>query len=165
MRDLDEKLAEVELYHHAQSYLNLNKLYFESRSREKPSFRIHERSLDTSSQNKIITYTGPRGGCGLEVAVDCCSELLASDSLLVDWFSLADCVSVPDSSLGDLISVSSDWLVSFFSSSVLLVPDNKIHYIFKMAGYVFKGSHIAIFMFVSLCNECYLSKDSLAPRL
>ena len=59
------------------------------------------------------------------MAVDCCSELLASDWLLVDWFSLADCVSVLDSSLGDLISVSSDWLVSFFSSSVLLVPDKR----------------------------------------
>ena len=43
MRDLDAKSAEVELYHHAQPYSNW--LDFESRSREKPSFRINERSL------------------------------------------------------------------------------------------------------------------------
>ena len=43
MRDLGEKPAEVEFYHHAQSCLN--KLDFESRSREKPSFRINEWSL------------------------------------------------------------------------------------------------------------------------
>ena len=40
MRDLDEKSAEVGFYHHAQSYSN--KLDFESRSREKPSFRIND---------------------------------------------------------------------------------------------------------------------------
>ena len=44
MRDLDEKSAEVELYHHAQPYSK--KLDFDSRSREKSSFRINERSLD-----------------------------------------------------------------------------------------------------------------------
>ena len=38
MRDLNEKSSEVELYHHAQSYSNL--LVFESKSREKHSFRI-----------------------------------------------------------------------------------------------------------------------------
>ena len=43
MRDLDEKSAEVELYHYAKSYSN--SFDFESRSREKPSFRINERSL------------------------------------------------------------------------------------------------------------------------
>ena len=43
MRDLNEKSAEAELYHHAQSYSN--QLDFESRSRENPSFRINERSL------------------------------------------------------------------------------------------------------------------------
>ena len=43
MRNLNEKLAEVELQHHTQSYAN--KLDFESRSHEKPSFRINERSL------------------------------------------------------------------------------------------------------------------------
>ena len=43
MRDLNEKSAEVGLYHNAQSYSNM--LDFESRSREKPSFRINERSL------------------------------------------------------------------------------------------------------------------------
>ena len=43
MRDLDEKSTEVELYHHAHPYSN--KLDFESRIREKPSFRINERSL------------------------------------------------------------------------------------------------------------------------
>ena len=43
MRDLDEKSAEVELYHHARPYSN--QLDFESRSSEKPSFRINERSL------------------------------------------------------------------------------------------------------------------------
>ena len=41
MRNLDEKLAEVELQHHTQSYAN--KLDFESS--EKPSFRINEQSL------------------------------------------------------------------------------------------------------------------------
>ena len=46
MRDLDEKSPEVELYHHAQSYSN--ELDFESRSREKPSFRINDRSLAMS---------------------------------------------------------------------------------------------------------------------
>ena len=44
MRDLDEKSAEVELYHHAQPYSN--SLDSESRSREKPSFRINEQSLE-----------------------------------------------------------------------------------------------------------------------
>ena len=43
MRDLNEKSAEAELYHSAQSYSNM--LDFESRSRKKPSFRINERSL------------------------------------------------------------------------------------------------------------------------
>ena len=43
MRDLDEKSAEVELYHHAHPYSN--EFDFDSRSREKPSFRINERSL------------------------------------------------------------------------------------------------------------------------
>ena len=43
MRALDDKSAEVELYHHAQYYSNY--LDFESKSREKPSFRINEWSL------------------------------------------------------------------------------------------------------------------------
>ena len=44
MRDLNVKSAEAELYHHAQPYSN--KLAFESKSRENPSFRINERSLE-----------------------------------------------------------------------------------------------------------------------
>ena len=44
MRDLNEKSAEVELYHHAQPYSN--SLDSESRSTEKPSFRINEQSLE-----------------------------------------------------------------------------------------------------------------------
>ena len=47
MRDLHEKSAEVELYHHAQPCSNW--LDFESGSREKPSFRINERILVTDA--------------------------------------------------------------------------------------------------------------------
>ena len=83
MRDLDEKSAEVELYHHARPYSN--QLDFESRSSEKPSFRINERSLgviytiaDRSVQRK------PRLCCSL-------TGLIGSTQLL---FHLRTCVGI-----------------------------------------------------------------------
>ena len=79
MRDLDEKSAEVELYHHAQPYSN--QLDSESRSREKPSFRIIERSLMT--EVKVIDLLMCLSG---KLYSDCYKVLYGSSiTFLIDF--------------------------------------------------------------------------------